>query len=108
MQYRAAAGAALLSWRIQDLACSLGAAAEGGVDYWAAQPPPHPPTPPPPTPPPPHPAYLPHISHTLSSPPVEETKILLDRGIHKRHLIPSIRPPHPDGMGGAGALVVWA
>jgi hypothetical protein len=39
-QYRHAAGAALLSCRTQDLACSLGAAAEGDVAYWAAQPPP--------------------------------------------------------------------
>ena len=66
--------------RTQGLACSLGAAAEGDVDYWAAQPPPKPiPTPP-----------TNHTWHTLSSPGPSRggDQALLDRGIHQRHRIP--------------------
>ena len=79
---RHAAGASLLSCRTQGLACSLGAAAEGDVDYWAAQPPPPPqPTPTPPTN---------RTWHTLSSPGSSRggDQAPLDRGIHQRHLIP--------------------
>ena len=80
---RHAAGAPLLSCRTQGRACSLGAAAEGDVDYWAAQP-----SPPPPTHPPPRLLTTSRTpSHSLA-PSLGGDQARLDHGIHQGHLIP--------------------